>query len=325
MRTLRREFLTCLLVLCLVSFPLAVYAQDKPAEGSDSTGNSAENVRAQREFEKAGKELSPEDRAKEETKRRNCLGCTAEDRRTWEVFDASKAAAKAKHAEEIRIAEISNTLLNPSVDTFLVAPSTSEEYVRIFGTNGANPQDLTTAQTSEIRRIRQMRGDFGQSSGSRNLNSRNFKATIANSQASFILILGHNDRGSFRFVDGSSVLLDDLVTASKPYQRMIIVSCKAEAMLSNQTGPKAAATRDDLTYAQAFEIAKTVQKYLASAGPRVSVEMVRRALQSAESKSAFKYNTGTIVGRASFATAGTIVIALVISGGVRCLITEDCR
>jgi hypothetical protein len=323
MRTRCRGFLTCLLILCVVNSPLALYGQARPVEDKDITGTSAAKTQAQQEIEEYGRELTPEERDKKLNAALKCPGCTAEEKRAAEEFDATLRAAKAKHAEDIANAA-SNSLLKPTIDTFLVAPTTSDEYVRIFGTIGASLQNLTMAQGVEIRRIRrQMQADFGQSAGSRDLNSKNFRAAITNSQSSFILIVGHNDNGFFRFLDGSYIPLDFLVMASKPDQRMIIVSCKAEAMLSNEAAPKAAATRNDLTYAQAFEIAKTIQRYLASAGPRVSLQMVRQALQSAESEIAFEYNVRTIVKQVAFATGATIVIAIVISGP--CLSKDDCH
>ena len=335
MRMRCRDFLAHLLITCIVFSPLPYYGQEIPAHDKDITGPSAENARIQRELEKYGRELSPEEeeatsekRQEEEARRVDDAlrhgSATPEERQAWLEVEASVRAAQAIAAEK-KADETRNTLLRPSVDAFLIAPTTPEEYGRIFGTNGARPQDLTTAQSSEISGIRrQMQAGFGQSTGSRNLNSRNFKTVIANSPSSFILILGHNDKGFFRFLDGSSAALDDLVAASKPGQRMIIVSCKAEAMLSNQAAPKVAATRHDLTYGQAFEIAETVQKYVASAGAQVSLEMVRQALQSAESKSRFTYNLGILVRPAVFAT-GAIVIALVISGGVPCARKDNCR
>src|SRR5580693_1973117 len=226
MITRRRELLTCLLVLCLANSPHTSWGQEKLPDEKKTTSNSAENARAQREIEEYGKVLSPEERAKEEEKRINefleCPGCTAEQRRDGEIVAASIRAAKAKNAEEIANAAVSNALLKPTIDTFLIAPTTFAEYIRIFGANESNPQDLTMAQSAEIRRIRrQMQTDFGQAAGNRDLNSKTFSRTIANSQSSFILILGHNDEGSFRFLDGTNALLDDLVTASKPNQRMI--------------------------------------------------------------------------------------------------------
>lgn len=335
MRMRLREFVVYLLVTCIVFSPVTYYGQEIPAHDKDIPGPSAENARIQRELERYGRELSPEEEVstseerQEEEERRvdDALrhgGATPEERQAWEQTQASIRARQARNAEK-KADDTRNAILRPSVDTFLIAPVTSEEYVRIYGTNGTRPQDLTTAQSSEISGIRrQMQAGFGQSTGSRNLNSRNFKTVIANSHSSFILILGHNDKGFFRFLDGSSAPLDDLVTASKPDQRMIIVSCKAEAMLSNQAAPRVAATQHDLTYAQAFEIAEKVQKYVASAGAHVSLEMVRQALQSAESRSRFTYNMGILVRPAVFAS-GAIVIALVISGGVPCVRKDNCR
>lgn len=323
MRTRNCKFFTCLLVFCLVSAPFAAYGQERPPEDREASRPAA-NAQAQREILEYGRELSPEEREQKITEALKCLGCTAEEKRAREQLAASKRAAEARHAEELADA-VTNKLLKPTIHTFLVAPTTSDEYIRIFGTNGANQQDLTMARHAEIRRIRrQLQADFGQSTGSRDLNSGNFSAILANLQSSFILVLGHNDRGSFQFLDGSSMPLDSLVAASKPDQRLIIVSCKAEAMLSNQAASQAAATRDDLTYATAFEIAKHIENYVASAGPEISLQMVRKALQSAESDSAFKYNVRTVVKQMAFATGVTIVIYLVVSGG-HCLSKDDCR
>jgi hypothetical protein len=326
MRTRGREFLACLLVASITFSPLTYYGQEKPPEEKGRAGQSSESARDLREIQEYGHILSPEERQKEEQKKIDealkCPGCTSEQRKDGEIVAGSIKAARINAAEKTEI----NNELRPSIDTFLVAPANSEEYVRIFGTPGTTSQDTTMAQLREIRRIRQqMKADFGGTARSPDLNSTNVRRAIRFSRSSFILIVGHNDQGSFRFLDGSSVQLDDFVDATRPDQRMIIVSCSAKAMLSNQAAHKAAATQDDLTYPQAFEIAKAIQEYLASAGPQVSLEMVRQALQRAESKSAFNYRMGIFVRQVAVLGGVTMVIALVISGGIPCLRKDECR
>jgi hypothetical protein len=93
-----------------------------------------------------------------------------------------------------------------------------------------------------------------------------------------------------------------------------MLSRKAEAMPSNQATIKSSATQSDLTYAEAFEVARIIQNYVASVGPQVSLETIRQTPRSAESKNAFKYKVGVFVTKAARATGEIILIALVIFG-----------
>jgi hypothetical protein len=216
--------------------------------------------------------------------------------------------------------------LRTTVDTFLVAPVDPDEYARVFGSRGSTPATITQAQSAEITKIKQrLQSDFHRSSGNRDINQDNYKTVINNSKSSYILIAGHNDNGFFHFLDGSTTLLDDLVTAARPDQRLIFLSCKAESRLSNQSARKAAATQYDLTYDQAFEIATKIQQYIASAGSDVSLAAIREFLQKAESQSTFRYKVGVLATKAACATGAVILIALVISGGVPCLKKDDCK
>jgi hypothetical protein len=216
--------------------------------------------------------------------------------------------------------------LHDTVETFLVAPINSDEYVRVFGQKGSAPATITQAQSTEITKIKQrLQADFHRTAGNRDINGDNYKRVIGDSKSSYVLIVGHNDDGFFHFLDGSTTLLDDLVTAARPDQRLVLLSCKAESRLSNQSAKKAAATQYELTYAQAFDIATKVQQFIASAGSDISLGAIRDFLQGSEAQSSVRYKVGVFATKAVCAAGAIIVIALVISAAAPCLKKDDCK
>jgi len=221
-------------------------------------------------------------------------------------------------------ASVADTHLPNAVSTFVVAPMSSEQYRNIFRSSGEGDSqntELTQSQVSELNTVQaSLKKILGRIS-SDDLNDKSFAARIKADPAAFVLLVGHNDKGRFRFADGSDTTIDLIAQAARPDQRVIFISCQASEHLS---GPNAAGTSRELTYPEAFEIAKSIQTYIKGVPDGLSLQAVKRQLEDTEANIGFKYKVKYFLMKAACAGGTVIVVALLISLADPCLHKEKC-
>ena len=98
--------------------------------------------------------------------------------------------------------QLANEKLPNTVTTIAVAPVTANEYKKIFaGTKEQGTQGITEAQRKEIRDVKTtLNKSLGRDSGDRDFVASDYKRILENQTASFIIVIGHNDRGTLRHV-----------------------------------------------------------------------------------------------------------------------------
>ena len=191
-------------------------------------------------------------------------------------------------------------------ELFIVAPTSQEEIKTIYDLKDVSAQDaaqLPVIATSMKKLLRRSAPD-------RDLTKESFEAKMAASPAPFIFLVGHNDRGRFRFADGKSGDLMMLSEAAMKHgKRLIIVSCKTSDHLTSEAS---IGTQRDLTYPEAFEITRRMQSYLASS-PSVSLASMKANLEKTETAVHRKSQAKYYVVHACHGIAGIAAIALIIS------------
>jgi hypothetical protein len=221
-------------------------------------------------------------------------------------------------------ASIVSAHLRNSVTTFVVAPTNAEQYRNIFkpsGSKAAHPGDLTQAQASELKTVQSSLKEVLGRDRPDDLSDNSVAARISADTAAFVLVVGHNDKGRLQFADGSETTIDLVAKAARPDQRVIFISCEAARHL---TQPNAAGTRRELTYPEAFQIAKNIQTYIQDLPSGLSLDSVKQRLESSEANIGFEYQVKYFVMKAACAGGAAIVVALFISLLDPCLHKDKC-
>jgi hypothetical protein len=224
-----------------------------------------------------------------------------------------------KDAEVIASAALPN-----AVSTFVVAPTDAKEYQNIFRPTAGttkHPADLTQAQVSELTSVQaSLKQTLGRD-GPDDLTDKSIEARIKADPAAFVIIVGHNDRGQFRFADGSETTIDLMAKAARPDQRVIFISCEAARHL---TQPNAVGARRELTYPEAFQIAKSIETYIAGVPAGLSLDAVKLRLGNTEATVGAKYQVKYFLMKAACAGGTLIVVALLITLFDPCLHKDKC-
>lgn len=224
-----------------------------------------------------------------------------------------------KQAESVARARLQNT-----VSTFVVAPINADQYRNIFhytGRSAKHAGDLTQAQASELVALQvSLKQTLGRDHPD-DLSADSVEARIKADPSSFVMVVGHNDKGQFPFANGPGTTIDLMAQAARPDQRLIFISCGAAKHL---TQPNAIGTRRDLTYPEAFQIAKNIETYITSLPAGLSLDDVKHRLQSAETKIGVNYRVKYFVMKAACAGGTAIVVALLITVLDPCLHKDKC-
>jgi predicted protein tyrosine phosphatase len=191
-------------------------------------------------------------------------------------------------------------------ELFIVAPTSEEEIKAIYGVKDVSTQD--SAQLPLI--AASMKKSLRRSDPDRDLTRENFESRIVASSAPFIFLVGHNDRGQFRFANGKSGDLMSLTEAAMRHgKRLIVISCKTSDHLTSEAS---VGTQRDLTYPEAFEITRRMQAHLASL-PSASLASLKANLEKTETAVHRKSEVKYYVVHACHGIAGIAAIALIIS------------
>jgi len=113
-----------------------------------------------------------------------------------------------------------------TVALIAVAPVTVKDYRTIFSrSKDDEAAGVTEAQQKEIEAVEStLKAKFGKDTGDRDFGGNNYKKALQAQSASFVIVIGHNERGFMHMLDGSRVFLDDIVGAARPDQRVIMIS-----------------------------------------------------------------------------------------------------
>lgn len=221
-------------------------------------------------------------------------------------------------------ASIASAPLPNAVSIFVVAPTDANQYRNIFrqtGSNATHPGDLTQAQSSELTSVQvSLKQTLGRDHPD-DLSGKSVESRIKADTSSFVIVVGHNDKGQFRFADGTETTIDSMAQAARPDQRLIFISCEAARHL---TQPNAVGARRELTYPEAFQIAKNIETYIAGIPAGLSLDAVKQRLESTETNIGVKYQVKYFLMKAACFGGTVIVVALLITLLDPCLHKDKC-
>jgi hypothetical protein len=129
-----------------------------------------------------------------------------------------------------------------------VVPTSREEFRRV---HGQDPGE------GELARLDEIRARLGGSQGATNggFDARTIREHITGVQEPIVVFLGHNERGAFQFLDGSSYSLRDLAESCSP-KWCFFISCDSNSHVENIDNTVGISSRPDyndgLCIAEAF-------------------------------------------------------------------------
>jgi hypothetical protein len=215
-------------------------------------------------------------------------------------FEWAKTPSAAK--------EFAEKALPNTVDLIAVAPVTAEDYQTIFRTS-QKPVQVTEAQRKEIESVQNaLKADFGRDEGDRAFNKADYKKVVQAKTASYVIVIGHNENGMLRLLDGNLLYLDEIVASARPEQRIILISCDSAGHVSN--AQIAGTVGREVTYGEAFTIASGIMKFIRGAGRSVALSDVQAELAEQGVSNAQK--VAFFVMKAVCAGGALIVVALII-------------
>lgn len=209
--------------------------------------------------------------------------------------------------------DVANAKLTNTVQTIAVAPVTEADYRAIFteGNSKGHQTGISPAQVKEIDRIRAvLKSDYGRDEGHRDFNQANYKAVVQGKVASFVIIIGHNDHGDFHLLDGSTLLLDDVVRAARSDQRVILISCDSAIFVSNK-GSAGTITRK-ISYDEAFRIARTISAFITAAGGPLSIAEIQVKLDRQVNSTMLTHRVAFFVMKAACVGGTAVIVALIV-------------
>jgi hypothetical protein len=170
-----------------------------------------------------------------------------------------------------------NAKLPNTVALIAVAPVTAKDYKTIFfGGKADDSPGVTEAQQKEIEAVQAtLKAKFGKDEGDRDFSRKNYEKMLQAQSASFLIVVGHNERGSMHLLDGSTVFLDRIAGAARPDQRVIMISCDSANYVSS---PAAATINGKITYDRAFAIASHITDFIKTAKGPVSLTEIKAEL-----------------------------------------------
>ena len=209
-------------------------------------------------------------------------------------------------------AKFANERLPNTVETIAIAPVTPDEYNAIFGSGKDKAaQSLTEAQQKEIETVQEtLKEKFHKDHGDRDFDEKGYKKVLQDEASSFVIVIGHNEHGMLRLLDGNLVFLDDIVAGARPNQRVILISRDSAKHTSNKE--LAATINREVTYDEAFEIAGRVSTFIKGAGGPVSLVEIQSQLTKDAESTQTKHKIAFFVMKAVCGIGTAIVVALII-------------
>ena len=203
---------------------------------------------------------------------------------------------------------LANERLPNTVAVIAAAPITQDEYQKVFTANVSTAK-LTSAQASDVINIKQsLKSKLNKDSGDASFTAKQMKNVFGATDASFIIVIGHNEGGRLRLLDGSEVYLDEAVKAAWP-KRVILLTCKSERF--HRKNAPVASIKREVTYPQAFDTAAKVSDFIKNASGPVSIADVQAFVSRTETRAKGKRVAYFITTATCVAVSG-IVLALII-------------
>lgn len=132
--------------------------------------------------------------------------------------------------------------------------------------------------------------------------------TLANSNAKFVTFIGHNDRGQFRFPDGSSLRLYDIIRICIQHgKRAVFLSCEADQYVSG----RAVGAVGELSFGEAAQLCNRLKAFLKDKAT-TSLDDVHVFMRSEEARVGFSYNVKYMLTRATATAAVSSIVALLV-------------
>jgi hypothetical protein len=208
------------------------------------------------------------------------------------------------HAAPSAAEQLTHKPLSPTVSMFINVPSDAGEYEKVYQEAPTAPQlnELNSAQAT-------LKAQFP------GANTSTTKATVENAIAqapgSFVLFVGHNDNGNYRFRNGDKMPISEIAGLSTKYGKVAIFDlCSAKPYLGAAV---AAATQTELPLNQGFQIAQELEKvFKGRNGDAITPSEVQDVLTSIENKTGAKYDVLYVAKRGCGALAGLIILGVLI-------------
>jgi hypothetical protein len=209
--------------------------------------------------------------------------------------------------------EIANAKLPNTVAVIAVAPVTEADYRSVFGdgNNKDQSQGISPAQAQEIKAIRAtLKSDFGRDAGDRDFNEANYKTVLQAKAASFVIVIGHNEHGDLHLLDGSTLLLDDVVRGVRADQRVILISCDSSSVVSGKG--TAATINRKISYGEAFKIARQISAFITAASGLISLAEIQGELDRQVNSTVLTHKVVYFIMKAACVGGTAVVVALLI-------------
>jgi hypothetical protein len=128
--------------------------------------------------------------------------------------------------------------------------------------------------------------------------------------ASFVIIIGHNDHGDLHLLDGSTLLLDDVVRGGRSDQRVILISCDSSSFVSG-TGTAGTINRK-ISYGEAFKIARQISAFITAASGPISLAEIQGELDRQVNSTVLTHKVVFFIMKAACVGGTAVVVALLI-------------
>lgn len=201
------------------------------------------------------------------------------------------------------------------VATYLVLPKSEQDLPQVF----SKPPVWSAPLASEIRQSEKAaRSGLGKlvfAEPQRGL--AHLDSFLKGSDSSFMIIIGHNEGGRLRLLDGSSIHLNDLAAKAREQGALpIIVSCKSREYTTGQT----VGLPFEVSYSEAVALATQVNRTLSrlAAERKLNLADLQAALETEISsfKPGVKVKAATIAKKTS---GGLMTLAIIL---VLCELTD---
>jgi len=207
-------------------------------------------------------------------------------------------------AEALKVAEAK---LPNTVETFVIAPVTKEQYGAIFP---ASKNKMTKAQEEEVTQIHTaLENTLQKEHGDDQFTSKNFGKVLKESKASFAVVIGHNYQGSMPLSDGHSVYLDEIQTQARDDQRIIFVGCDSASYISNKE--VAGTIKNKINYEEAFKIGAGISAFIKNSKGPLSIVDVQSEVDKTVNQQKL-YKVALFIMKVACAVGTAIAVGLII-------------
>ena len=209
--------------------------------------------------------------------------------------------------------EMANAKLPNTVATIAVAPVTEADYRSVFGEAKSKDQrqGISLGQAREVKAIRAtLKSNYGRDEGDRDFNETNYKSVLQAKAASFVIVIGHNEHGQLHLLDGSGVLLDDVVRGVRSDQRVILISCDSSSFVSGNG--TAATINRKISYGEAFKIARQIAAFITATSGPISLAEIQGQLDRQVNSTVRTHKVVFFIMEAACVGGTAVIVALLI-------------